>query len=153
MKQGSLRRWPLVFLALILVGAIPILWPKPDPFLFLRRFHPIETISENNSGWIGDPTSFKPDGTYSRSFDFHAPVSDVYACIASHYKPEDQGDPWSYGATQTWFAGRGVQKISLSRYVPVDSDGITCSLTYWDVNPPTWLERQIGAVKAWLHLR
>lgn len=103
-------------------------------------------------GSAGDPTPFKPSGTYSRSFDFRAPVSDVYACIAAHYPPKQKGDPWSYGATQTWFVDSGGQEVALCRNVPVGADGITCALVIWDVDPPTWFEREVDVVKQRLHM-
>lgn len=146
------RRWPWIAGAVIAVPIIAILWPKHDPYSFLRHFHPNEHVDQT---WLTSTASTGPgvpDG-FARTLDFKAPVPEVYKVVAAHWKPESPGYPWSYGTTQTWFVGPHGAKICLARNVPVESDGITCSLVFWDVDPPTWFDRQMAAVKAWLHLQ
>lgn len=152
MEAKGKRRWPWIAGAVVAVPLIVVLWPKQDPYSFLRHFRPNEHVDQTWSTETGSTAPAAPDG-FARIFDFKAPVPEVYKEVAAHWKPESPGDPWGYGTTQAWFVGPRGAKICLGRNVPVQPDGVTCSLVFWNVDPPTWIERQLNAVKTWLHLQ
>jgi hypothetical protein len=139
MKSLRLRaRWVLVASAAILFFLLVALWPREDPYRFIRRLDPIEAVRPISLLGLGH--------TYDeRTFSFRQPPREVEQMLLDHYFTGRRVD---FGLPEFVIASGQVnfQWTGDGSWPP----DVQCRIVI--VEESSWLSRQLDSLKRILRI-
>jgi hypothetical protein len=123
------------------------LWPR-DPFAFLRRFHPRETLIENETGVETFPSHVlesmgRPHNW--RRFDFKADPKDVEAS----FPPSSLEPPQKAGGIRAITLADGVHGLFLTPGIAPPKGEVQCIALFIEDSQQSWLARTWSSIVHW----